>query len=299
MLLRSLLMLSLLAMGLAHAQAPSPTLAKLRHSGVITLGYRTASVPFSYLGAQLQPIGFTMDICQRVIEHLRRQPGLADLEVRLMAVTSGTRLPLVANRTVDIECGITTHTAERARNVGFSLTYFVAESRLLSKRSRPIPDVEALRGLAVASTIGTTSIQLLQDLNRERGLNMRILAGLDDVDSIRLLDSDQAVAFAMDDVLLRGLLASARQPEHYSVSELALSVEPYGLPLPPGDPEFKRLVDEALRQLFRSGAIHQLYKRWFQSPVPPQNVNLNLPMPAAMARVLKEPTDSPDPEKYR
>lgn len=295
------LLLWLLVQGEAQAQtgAPSPTLAKLRNAGVITLGYRTASVPFSYLDAQLQPIGFTMDICNHVVNSLRRQPGLADLEVRLMAVTSGTRLPLVANRTVDIECGITTNTVERQKNVGFSLTYFVAESRLLSKRSAPIATVEALRGQAVASTIGTTSIQLLHELNRSRDLNLRILAGLDDVDSIRLLDSDQALAFAMDDVLLRGLLATAKNPGDYMVSEATLSVEPYGLPLPPGDPQFKKLVDEALRELFRSGELLRLYKRWFQSAVPPQNVNLNLPMPAAMARVVKDPTDSPEPDKYR
>ncbi|MBB5206182.1 glutamate/aspartate transport system substrate-binding protein [Inhella inkyongensis] len=293
------LALLLLPLACLAQESPSPTLAKLRQSGVITLGYRSASLPFSYLDAQLQPIGFTMDICHQVVKALRRQPGLADLEVRLLPVSSGTRLPLVANRSVDIECGITTNTAERQKNVGFSLTYFVAESRLLSKRSRPIAQIEALRGQAVASTLGTTSIQLLQELNRSQGLNLRILAGLDDVDSVRLLDSDQALAFAMDDVLLRGLLATKPNATDYLVSEQPLSVEPYGLPLPPGDPQFKKLVDQALRELFASGEFAQLYKRWFQSPVPPQGVNLNLSMPKALARAVKEPTDSPDPARYR
>ena len=281
------------------ATPPSPTLAKLRAAGVITLGYRSASVPFSYLGPGLQPIGYTMDICQRVVTHLRRQPGLAQLEVKLMPVSSGTRLPLVANGTVDIECGVTTHTVERRRSLNFSLTYFVAESRLLSKRERPIPDLEALRGQAVASTIGTTSIQLLHSLNQARGLDLRILAGLDDVDSIRLLDSDQALAFAMDDVLLRGLMLQAKNASHYVASEKALSVEPYGLPLPPGDPAFKQLVDEALRQLFASGEIHALYKRWFESPIRPQGLNLKLPMSPALRRAIASPTDSAEPAHYR
>lgn len=289
----------LLAALAAAAQTASPTLAKLRSSGVITLGYRSSSLPFSYLGPQLQPIGYTMDLCHHVVAALRRQPGLADLETRLTAVSSGTRLPMVANRSVDIECGITTNTIERQRQVGFSLTYFVAESRLLSKRSAPIPDLESLRGKTVASTIGTTSIQLLQQLNASRQLDLRILAGLDDIDSIRLLDSDKAVAFAMDDVLLRGLLATSRNAGEYVVSEQTLSVEPYGLPLPPGDPQFKQLVDDALRELYVSGEIHKLYKRWFQSPVPPQGVNLNLPMSAALARAIKQPTDSADPARYR
>lgn len=296
----SWLMALLMAVAGARAQeAPSPTLAKLRASGVITLGYRPASVPFSFLDARLRPTGYSMELCQRVVARLRRHAGLEQLETRLLAVSSGTRLPLVANGSVDIECGITTNTLERQKSVAFSITTFVAQSRLLSKRRHAVDSLEALRGQAIASTIGTTSIALLQEINSGRGLGMRIIAGLDDVDSFRLLNSDQARAFAMDDVLLYGLLASEPRAADFQVSELALSVEPYALMLPP-DPAFKRLVDEALRELFASGEIRAIYRRWFESPLADKGgVNLKMPMSAALQKAIARPTDSPDPAAYR
>jgi glutamate/aspartate transport system substrate-binding protein len=279
--------------------AASPTLAKLRSSGVITLGYRASTVPFSFIDDRNQPAGYTVDICQHVVAHLRRLPGLAELDVRMVAVTSGTRMPLVANGSVDMECGATTNTVERQRSLSFSLTYFVAESRLLSRRSAPIQSLGDLKGRSVASTIGTTSIQLLHQLNRRDAMGMRIMAGLDDVDSIRLLDSGQVVAFAMDDSLLRGLMASAKNSSDYVISDGALSVEPYGLALPPKDPVFKQLVDEALRQLFKSREIHAIYQRWFMQPIPGKGISLQLPMARALARAIEQPTDSADPARYR
>lgn len=290
----------LLLLAAAQAEAVSPTLAKLRSAGVITLGYRPASVPFSYLDASLRPIGYSIELCERVVAALRREPGLQELETRWLAVGSGTRLPLVANGSVDIECGITTNTVERQRAVAFSLTTFVAESRLLSKRRQPIERLEQLRGQAVASTIGTTSIALLQTLNREQGLQLRILAGLDDVDSFRLLNSDQALAFAMDDVLLHGLLASEPRSADFQISVRALSVEPYALMLPPADPLFKERVDHVLRQLYASGEMPAIYRRWFESPLPAKaGVNLRMPMSARLKRAIERPTDSADPAAYR
>ncbi len=297
----------LLALGLlclfaacCAAEPASPTLAKLRSAGVITLGYRAASVPFSYLDARLRPIGYSIEICERVVAALRRERGLERLETRLLAVSSGTRLPLVANGTVDIECGITTNTVERQKSVAFSLTTFVAESRLLSKRARPVETLEQLRGQAVASTIGTTSIALLQELNERRAMGMRIIAGLDDVDSFRLLNSDQALAYAMDDVLLYGLLAGEPRAADFQVSRQALSVEPYALMLPPQDPAFKRLVDDALRRLYASGDMKAIYRRWFESPLPAkQGVNLRMPMSKALQKAVAQPTDSPNPADYR
>lgn len=297
----------LLALGLlclfaacCAAEPASPTLAKLRSAGVITLGYRAASVPFSYLDARLRPIGYSIEICERVVAALRRERGLERLETRLLAVSSGTRLPLVANGSVDIECGITTNTVERQKSVAFSLTTFVAESRLLSKRARPVETLEQLRGQAVASTIGTTSIALLQELNERRAMGMRIIAGLDDVDSFRLLNSDQALAYAMDDVLLYGLLAGEPRAADFQVSQQALSVEPYALMLPPQDPAFKRLVDDALRRLYASGDMKAIYRRWFESPLPAKpGVNLRMPMSKALQKAVAQPTDSPNPADYR
>ncbi len=298
-LLLGLGLLLLLAGPALRAEAPSPTLAKLRSAGVITLGYRAASVPFSYLDARLRPIGYSIELCERVVDALRQEPGLQALETRLLAVSSGTRLPLVANGSVDIECGITTNTLERQKSVAFSLTTFVTESRLLSKRRRPIDSLEQLRGQAVASTIGTTSIALLQELNERRAMGMRIIAGLDDVDSFRLLNSDQALAYAMDDVLLHGLLAGEPRAADFQIARQALSVEPYALMLPQ-DPAFKRLVDAALHRLYASGEMAAIYRRWFESPLPARpGVNLRMPMSAALKKAIAEPTDSADPAAYR
>jgi glutamate/aspartate transport system substrate-binding protein len=281
------------------AAQDSPVLRKLRDTGVITLGYRASSPPFSFVDGQLKPTGFTVELCERVIAELRRLPGLASLEVRPMVVTSATRIPLVANGTVDLECGITTNNAERQRQVAFSLTVFVAESRLLSKAGAPIRTLEELRGQPVVSTIGTTSIQYLQAENRRLGLGMKILAGVDDVESFRILDADRARAFAMDDVLLRSLVAGAPDPGRYLVGQQALSVEPYGIGLSRDDPFFKGLVDGVLRQLFQSGEFKAIYQRWFQRPVPPRGVNLNLPMSEALERLTRAPSDAADPARYR
>jgi glutamate/aspartate transport system substrate-binding protein len=277
----------------------SPVMHKLRTTGVISLGYRASSPPFSYVDAQLQPIGFTVALCMKVVDALRKLPGLSTLEVRPVPVTSATRLPLVANGTVDLECGITTNNAERQRQVNFSSTIFVAESRVLSKRGAVYSSLDELRGQPVVSTIGTTSIQYLQTQNRQRGLGLKILGGVDDVESFRIVDSGRAVAFAMDDVILHSLLATAANAGQYVVSPQSLSVEPYGIGLNRHDPGFKRLVDEVLVGLFRSGEFNALYQRWFESPIPPHGLNLKLPMSAALKRLTQQPSDSPDPARYR
>lgn len=277
----------------------SPTLAKLRASGIVTIGYRSSSVPFAYLDARLQPIGFTVDLCRRIVEDLRALPGLRHLAVRWMPVTSATRMPLAAKGAIDLECGTTTHTAERARQVGFSVTYLVASSRLMSRSERPVRALEDLRGKPVVTTIGTTSMQILQALNSDQGMRLHILGGLDDVDSLRLLDSGRAVAFAMDDVLLRGLLADGRDASPYLLGDFELSVEPYGLMFRKGDLPFKRRVDASLVRMFNSGEYLALYRTWFESPVPPAGRSLNLPLHPAMRRLLSTPTDSADPAVYR
>ncbi len=277
----------------------SRTLTRIRDTGVIVMGYRPASLPFSYLDGRLKPVGYSVELCERVIDAIREQLQLPDLEVKQIAVNSATRMPLVANGTLDLECGITTHTAERARSQSFSTTTYVAESRLLSRRSQMMRTVEDLRGLTVASTIGTTSLQYMHQLNVQKGLGFRILVGQDDQESFRLLQTGRAVAYAMDDVLLRSLIAQVRDPQEYFIAEQALSVEPYAIGLPANDPAFKRLVDGVIMSLYRSGEIHAIYQRWFQSPIPPRNLNLQLPMGEAFKRVIAKPTDSSDPGAYR
>jgi glutamate/aspartate transport system substrate-binding protein len=292
------LSLCLLAVGLARAEE-SPTLRKIREAGVITLGYRESSVPFSYLDTSQRPVGYSMAICDRIVDAVKARLKLRDLERRYVPLTSATRVPMVANGTVDLECGVTTNNLERQKQVAFTVTTFVAASRLVSRKSAPVLKLEDLRGKVVTSTVGTTSLKHLQELYTGRRLDMSIVAARDDPDAFRLVETGRADAYAMDDVLLRGTVALSRNPGDYVISEEALSVEPYGIMLAKGDPEFKRLADEAITGLFRSGEIHRLYRQWFQSPIPPNGVNLQLPMLPAMQRVIEHPTDSPDPALYR
>lgn len=285
------------------AQPPEgPTLLRIRETGVVVIGYRPASAPFSYLDAQLRPTGYSVELCERVIASLRVRLKLPDLEVRRVAVGSATRMPMVSNGTLDMECGITTNTAERARSQAFSVTIFVAETKLMTRHGEKVQSLSDLRGRPVVSTIGTTSIQHLAKVNEQQGLGIRIVAGLDDPDAFQLLRSGRADAFMMDDVIIRALLAqqgAAVSPDDYVISERALTVEPYAIGLNRDDPMFKTMVDDVLTGLFRSGEIHAIYRRWFESPLPPTGLNLKLPMNAAFRRVVAQPTDSPDPERYR
>lgn len=292
--------LAALCVGLAAQAADGPTLARVRETGVIVIGYRPASLPFSYLDAQLRPTGYTVELCDRIVAAVRSKLQLPDLEVRRVEVASATRMPLVINGTLDLECGITTNTAERARNQAFSLTVFVAETRLLARASERVQSLAELRGKPVASTIGTTSIQHLAKVNEQQGLNIRILGGLDDPEGFQLVRSGRAAAFLMDDVIIRAVLAQqGPSADDYRISDQPLTVEPYAIGLRKGDPQFKALVDGVLAGLYRSGEIHAIYRRWFESPLPSQGLNLKLPMSAAFRRVIATPTDSPDPERYR
>ena len=282
----------------AAGAAESATLRKIRESGVITLGYREAEFPFSYLDQGQRPVGYTMDICDRIVNAVKQRLNMPDLERRYVQVESPTRIPLVSNGTVDLECGVTTNTVEREREVAFTITTFVAESRLVSKKSAPVMRLEDMRGKVVTSTVGTTSLTHLQELYSTKGLDMTILAAQDDPEAFRLVVTDRAAAYAMDDALLRGTVASQPDPGDYVISSERLSVEPYGIMLTKGDPEFKRLADQVITGLFSSGDIFKLYRKWFQSPIPPKGVNLAFPIFPSMQRLVAHPTDSPDPASY-
>jgi glutamate/aspartate transport system substrate-binding protein len=293
------LLLSVLAQPARSAAVDSSTLRKIRDTGVIVLGYRVDSAPFSYLDEKLQPIGYSLDICAHIIKAIKTRLDNPELEIKLVAVTSATRMPLVANGSVDLECGVTTHTLERQKTQAFSLTTFVAETRLLSKRSAGVRGLADLRGKPVASTIATTSIQLLHQANLNQQLGLKILVGQDDRDAFRLLQSDRAAAYAMDDVLLRMLLLSVANPGDYEISAEAFSVEPYAIGLPRGDAGFKALVDGAIASLYQRGDIQTIYRKWFQSAIPARGLNLQLQMSEAFKHVIAQPTDSVDPQRYR
>jgi len=294
------LLAGMLACGAAAAVAQeSPTLRKIEATGVITLGYRDNSPPFSYLDDRQRPIGYTMDLCRRIVGAVKRRLKLPDLQVKLTPVYSATRIPMVANHTVDLECGTTTNNVERQKQVAFTVTTFVAASRLVSKRESQIRVLGDLRGKTVVSTAGATSLALLVDLNATRGLEMNILTGKDNVQSFYMVQSDRAAAFAMDDVLLYGLLATVNDPASFVVTAEPLSVEPYGIGLRKGDAEFKKLADDTLIALFTTGEIHVIYRKWFESTIPPQQINLRRPMSTALANAIARPTDSGDPADYR
>jgi len=276
----------------AWAQAGG-TLDKVKASGVITVAYRDSSIPFSYLGADAQPTGFGWEICGRIVEQVRKATGRADLKVATQSVTSQNRIPLLANGTVDIECGSTTNNSERAKQVSFAINYFYTGTRLLVKSSSPIKSFADLKGRKVVSTTGTTNFQVMRKLNAEKQLGFELISAKDHAESALLVQSDRADAFAMDDILLYGLRASAINPAELAVVGDAVQVEPYAIMLRKDDPAFKQLVDATLTQLMKSGEFESLYKKWFQSPIPPKGINLNAPMSRELQDNLKTLSDKP------
>lgn len=277
----------------------SATLRKIKETGIITIGFRDKSIPFSYLDKQQRPIGYSIDLCDRIVAAIKTRLKLPGLEVMQRPVTSANRIAFIVNDIIDLECGSTSNTVDRQKEVAFSVTTFVSASSLLSKKMHNFQTLQDLKGHTVASTAGTTTLRSLAEWNRKRSLDMRIIVGKDHADAFQLVETDRADAFAMDDVLLHGLAASARHPADYVIHNFDLSVEPYGMVVRKNDPEFKQLVDESIVELFKSGEINQLYRKWFQTPIPPNQIQLQLPMSAKLKRAIATPTDSGNPADYR
>ncbi len=261
------------------AQA-ADTLAKIAESGKITLAYRESSVPFSYLDGPNKPIGFAVEMSNAVVEAVKKKLNKPNLQVQLMAVTSQNRIPLITNGTIDLECGSTTNNTARGKDVSFAVNHFYTGTRLLVKKSSKIKDYADLAKKTVASTTG-------------KNLDMNIVLGKDHADAFLLVESDRAVAFAMDDILLFGLIANSKSPADYEVVGESLQVEPYACMLPKDDPAFKKLVDDTFIGMMKSGEFEKLYTKWFMSPIPPKNLPLNLPMSPQLKDNLKEFSDKP------
>ncbi|RXZ43856.1 glutamate/aspartate ABC transporter substrate-binding protein [Crenobacter cavernae] len=267
------------------------TLDKVKQSGTITLGHRDSSIPFSYLGNDQRPIGYSVDIANKVVDKLKKDLKLPNLQVRYNLVTSQTRIPLVQNGTVDLECGSTTNNVERQKQVDFSVGIFEIGTRLLTKKTSGVKDFPDLKGKNVVTTAGTTSERLIKSMNADKGLGMNIISAKDHGESFLMLESGRAVAFMMDDVLLAGEMAKARNPAEWVVTGKPQSFEIYGCMMRKGDPAFKKVVDDAIRAVYKSGEINKIYAKWFLNPVPPKNVNLNFPMSAELKKLVKNPTD--------
>ncbi|KZE28893.1 L-glutamate-binding protein /L-aspartate-binding protein [Crenobacter luteus] len=267
------------------------TLDKIKKTGTITLGHRDSSIPFSYLANSPQPIGYSVDIANKVVDKLKKDLNMPNLQVKYNLVTSQTRIPLVQNGTVDLECGSTTNNLERQRQVDFSVGIFEIGTRLLTKKTSGVKDFPDLKGKNVVTTAGTTSERLLKSMNAEQGLGMNVISAKDHGESFLMLETGRAVAFMMDDVLLAGEMAKAKRPADWVVTGKPQSFEIYGCMMRKGDPAFKKTVDDAIRALYKSGEINKIYAKWFQSPVPPKNVNLNFPMSPEFKKLIQNPTD--------
>ena len=268
------------------------TLKKIKESGSITLGHRDASIPFSYFGNDpSQPIGYSHDLQLKVVEAIKQQLDMPELKVRYNLVTSQTRIPLVQNGTVDLECGSTTNNIERQRQVDFSVGIFEVGTRLLAKKSSGIEDFAQLKGKNVVTTAGTTSERLLKIMNAEQRMGMNIISAKDHGESFLMLESGRAVAFMMDDALLYGEMAKAKKPDDWAVVGTPQSFEIYGCMMRKGDPAFKQVVDNAISATFNSGEITAIYDKWFMQPIAPKNLNLNFPMSDELKKLIAAPTD--------
>jgi glutamate/aspartate transport system substrate-binding protein len=284
------------AAGTAAAQG---TIDKIKSSGSITIGHRDASIPFSYLDDKQQPIGYSMDLCAKLVDAIKADLKMPALKVVFQPVTSATRIPLLANGTIDMECGSTTNNAARQQQVAYTLTSFVTANRFVSKKADNLKMLADLKGKTVVSTSGTTNIKQITELNAAQNLGLNILAAKDHAESFLMVDTGRASAFVMDDILLAGLVANSANPGQWQVSSDALSVEPYGIMLRKDDPAFKKLVDGAMAAMMKSGEVATLYDKWFLKPIPPKGINLNIPMSDSLKKVVANPTDSPDPAAYK
>ena len=275
------------------AASAQGTLEKVKESGSIALAYREASIPFSYLDEKAQPTGFGWEICGRIVEQVRKATGRSDIAVKTQSVTSANRIPLLVNGTIDIECGSTTNNSERAKQVDFATNYFYTGTRLLVKTGSPVRSIKDLAGKTVVSTTGTTNVRVMRALNEEQKIGFNLIGAKDHAESELLVESDRAVAFAMDDILLYGLRAAAKNPADLAVVGEPIQVEPYAIMLRKGDPAFKKLVDGTLAELMKSGEFERLYRKWFMSPIPPKGINLNAPMSKELQDNLKALSDKP------
>ena len=276
----------------AMADELTGTLKKIKETGTITLGHRDSSIPFSYFGDNSrQPIGYSHDLQLKVVEAIKQELGLPELKVRYNLVTSQTRIPLVQNGTVDLECGSTTNNVERQQQVAFSVGIFEVGTRLLTKKSSGIQDFADLKGKNVVTTAGTTSERLIKAMNAEQQMGMNVISAKDHGESFLMLESNRAVAFMMDDALLAGEMAKSKKPDDWQVVGTPQSFEIYGCMLRKGDEPFKQLVDKAVSATFASGEINQIYAKWFEQPVPPKGLNLNFPMSEELKKLIANPTD--------
>jgi glutamate/aspartate transport system substrate-binding protein len=275
----------------AAAAAPAPaaidTLKRIRDTNTILIGVRESSVPFSFLDAQKQPQGYSVDLCTRVADAVKAELKLPRLDVKFVPVTSANRIPALLEGKIDLECGSTTNTRDRQKQVAFAYTTFVAGIKMLAKKDAKVSSIEDLRGKNIVVTKGTTSEKMMKAMNDERMLKMNIIETSDHGDSFKAVDEGKAVAFPMDDVLLYGLISKSKKPDEFAVVGKYLSVEPYAIMMRKDEPAFERIVNRALIDLFQSGEIRRLYAKWFNTK------DLVVPMNLYLKEAFVTPNTSP------
>src|SRR5712675_1092338 len=292
-------LIALLAALALPALAQDGTLKKVKDSGSITIGHRDASVPLSYYDDKQQPIGYAMDLCAKIVDAVKAELKMPAIKVNYQLVTSANRIPLMANGTIDLECGSTTNNIPRQEQVWFTITHFVTANRWVAKKSANIKTLADLKGKTIVSTAGTTNIKQITEINGQQNLGMNIISANGHPEAFQMVETGRAVAFVMDDILLYSLAAQSRTPGDYAISAEALSVEPYGIMLRKDDVAFKKVVNAAMTDIYRSGQINAIYAKWFQKPIPPKGINLNIPMSDQFKKVVANPTDSGDPAAYK
>jgi glutamate/aspartate transport system substrate-binding protein len=242
------------------------TLKRIRHTGAITLGVRETSVPFSFLDAQKQPQGYSVDLCLRVAEAIKTELKLPRLEVKYLPVSSANRIQSLVDGQIDLECGSTTNTRDRQKQVAFAYTTFIAGIKMLARKSSNVNSIEDLRGRSVVVTVGTTSEKIVKAMNDERVLKINVIESKDHGESFKAVDDGRAIAFPMDDVLLYGLISRSKKPDDFAVVGKYLSVEPYAIMMRRDEPQFEKIVNRTLIDLFQSGEIRRIYAKWFNTP---------------------------------
>jgi len=291
-----------LAVPAARAQplAPDGTLAKIKERGEIVLGVRDASIPFSFLDDRQEAVGYSVDLCMRVVEAVKQRIGAPALQVKKQVVTSATRIPLIANGTIDLECGSTVNNLERQKLVAFSTTTFLVNTKFIARKPSNVRTVADLKGKTVIVTAGTNTAEKVNDLDKRLKLELTVLRGADHAQSFTSVETGRAAAFAEDDILLAGLAANSKAPGDYNLVAIeGMDADPYALMFRRGDPEFRDVVDGAIAQAFRSGEIEKLYDKWFMKPIPPRGIVLNFPPSEQWKKIVAHPTDSGDPKDYR
>jgi glutamate/aspartate transport system substrate-binding protein len=278
----------------AQAQATGDTLKKIKETGAITLGYRESSIPFSYLDGQQKPVGISMDLCDAIVGKVKQQLNLPKLEVKTVAVNSSNRIPLVVNGTVDIECGGTANNAARQKQVAFSVATFVSQPMWLVRSDAGIKQTAGLKGKTIVVTQGSNAVGFARKVNDDQKLELTVIQAKDHGESMLTLDSGRAVAWLEDDILVAGEKANARNPAAFALVPSNLDNIYYGLMFRKDDPEFKTLVDGVIGGMMKSGEFDKLYKKWYESPIPPRNMNLTFPMSDKLKERLKAPSDKID-----